>query len=79
LIRHDKVNAAVAQCFDAFCRSIHDRLFVDIETRVDEDWQARFALEGAKDVVVERIPGVDWKQPDPIVQTSVCREDCRNQ
>jgi hypothetical protein len=43
----------VAQRFDAFCRSIDDRLFVDIEARVDEDRKAHLALERAEDIVVE--------------------------
>jgi len=55
LIRHDKVNAAVAQRFDAFCRSIDDRLFVDVEARVDEDRKAGLALECAEDIVVEGV------------------------
>src|SRR5262249_53430769 len=55
LIRLDKVDAAVAQRFDAFCRSIDERLFVDIEARVNEDRKARLALERAEDIVVEGV------------------------
>jgi hypothetical protein len=39
----------VAQRFDALCRSINDRLFVDIEARVDEDRKAGLTLERAED------------------------------
>jgi hypothetical protein len=39
----------VAQRFDALCRSIDDRLFVDIEARVKEDRKAGLALERAED------------------------------
>ena len=55
LIRHDKVDAAVAQRFDAFRRSIDHRLFMDVETRVDEGRKPRLALERAKDIVVKRV------------------------
>jgi len=37
----------------AHCRSIDDRLCVDIEARVDEDRKAHLALERAEDIVVE--------------------------
>src|SRR5262249_16304371 len=68
LIRHDKVNADVAQRLDAFCRSIGDRLFVEIEARVDEDWKAGLALKRAENIVIEGIVRQDNLRPSRRVQ-----------
>ena len=57
LLRHDEIDASVDQRAAEFFRPIDDRLFMHVETRIDENWNSGAVTEAAQDAGEERIVG----------------------